>query len=127
MIKTVGVSAHFENDYTIPRTLQAFDCYITVTLCSAESNEDWAEVWMGGDLEDQCDCSSNHRNWDRILNHGQDKFIELAMKHYRADLRARLYSPEFLCEACGNPYGKGGVKGGGYILQREPAISEIVT
>ena len=63
-IKSIGVSARYDleaEDYVESGRVESLECYLTVTLLGAG---DWVEIWLGGDLEDQCICSLEQRDWE---------------------------------------------------------------
>lgn len=106
-IKSVGVSDHFKyaaSNYNQTGIIRSAECYLTVSLGAAEES---VTVWLGGDLEDQCMCPLNERDWSNILNCSRKKFIKDTMRDCRRDLKNRIYRSLSDCEICGNPYGMG--------------------
>jgi hypothetical protein len=86
-IKSIGVSAYYDQeaeDYEESGALQSLECYLTVTLLGPG---DWVEIWLGGDLEDQCICSLEERDWSRVLGRRTSDFIRLAMCDCREDFK----------------------------------------
>ena len=118
-IKSIGVSAHYDHaaqDYEESGAFQSLACYLTVTLLGAG---DWVEIWLGGDLEDQCICSLEHHDWSHVLGRSRFNFIRSAMRDCREDIRRRLHWSKSTCSQCGSPCGMGDQRGARYIRKIE--------
>ena len=106
-IRSVGVTAHLEQAGSYYESGEEryygwteIECYITATLIEGQ---EWVELWLGGELEDQCICSMEQRRWD---SSPEDKwspssFIEYAIRQCREDLVHRLRGRKRACSICG--------------------------
>lgn len=110
LIRSVGAVEHLHRRIPATTGARAFrqvSSYVSVTMLGSG---EYTEVWLGGELEEQCVCFVDYRNWDherdRHLSPGA-KFVEVAVMFSCSELTGRMDLVPRRCERCGCKVGGG--------------------